>query len=73
MNAKTIKILLDKQIFSMPYGGISRLFTEMLRLGKEKKSFEQVEISSPIFYSPIFHLSEYESTKISMFTFFSKK
>ena len=72
MNAKTIKILLDKQIFSMPYGGISRLFTEMPRLGKEKYLLSKLKFQALFFILLFFIFRNMNLPKFQCLLFFQK-
>jgi len=56
-----MKILLDPQIFNIQkFGGISRLYSEILR---NLKSRQDVNIICPIYYSENFHILNYNLSK----------
>ena len=66
-----MKLLLDPYIFNVQkFGGISRLYSEMLRILKTRK---EVSIECPLYYSDNFHILHYKLSRNRYLNFFDNK
>lgn len=66
-----MKLLLDPYIFNVQkFGGISRLYSEMLRIIKNR---EEVSIKCPLYYSDNYHLLHYKLSRNRYLNFFQNK
>ena len=58
MNDRQIKVLIDNQAFMQRYGGVSRIFAELIRLSGVDRN-EKVLMNAPLFFSENENLHQY--------------